>query len=79
MVCGIVGLPMLCGYGAGLVLGILALVFGYRSRRQIHESRGYETGESMATAGIVLGWVVIGFSAVIVTFIAAVLIGNAVA
>jgi hypothetical protein len=33
----------------------------------------------MATAGIVLGWVVIGFSAVIVTFIAAVLIGNAVA
>lgn len=53
---------------ASMVLGILwlywigsilALVFGYIAKRQIQE-RG-ETGGGMATAGIVLGWIGIGF------------------
>ena len=53
---------------ASMVLGILwiywigsilALVFGYVARKQIRE-RG-ETGGGMATAGIVLGWVGVGF------------------
>jgi hypothetical protein len=34
---------------------ILALVFGYIARRQIRERN--ESGEGMAIAGIVLGWV----------------------
>ena len=38
---------------------ILALVFGYVAKRQIRE-RG-DAGSGMATAGIVLGWVGIGF------------------
>ena len=50
---------------ASLVLGIvslgigsiLALVFGYRGRRQIDESGGVETGRGLAVAGIILGWV----------------------
>ena len=53
---------------ASMVLGILwlywigsilALVFGYIAKRQIRE-RG-ESGAGMATAGIVLGWIGIGF------------------
>ena len=53
---------------ASMVLGILwlywigsilALVFGYTARRQIRE-RG-EAGDGMAIAGIVLGWVGVGF------------------
>lgn len=53
---------------ASMVLGILwlywigsvlALVFGYIAKRQIQE-RG-EAGGGMATAGIVLGWVGVGF------------------
>ncbi|MGY1683586.1 DUF4190 domain-containing protein [Geodermatophilus sp. SYSU D01176] len=53
---------------ASMVLGILwlywigsilALVFGYVAKQQIRE-RG-ETGGGMATAGIVLGWVGVGF------------------
>ncbi|WP_369135770.1 DUF4190 domain-containing protein [Modestobacter sp. I12A-02662] len=53
---------------ASMVLGIvwiywigsvLALVFGYIAKRQIRE-RG-DAGGGMATAGIVLGWVGIGF------------------
>jgi hypothetical protein len=38
---------------------ILALVFGYIARNQIRE-RG-EAGGGMATAGIVLGWIGVGF------------------
>ena len=54
---------------ASMVLGIvwlywlgsvLALVFGYIARRQIRE-RG-ESGDGMAIAGIVLGWVGIGLA-----------------
>lgn len=53
---------------ASMVLGILwvywvgsilALIFGYVARNQIRE-RG-ESGAGMATAGIVLGWIGIGF------------------
>ena len=53
---------------ASMVLGIvwiywigsiLALVFGYIAKRQIAERN--ESGAGMANAGIVLGWVGIGF------------------
>jgi hypothetical protein len=51
---------------ASLVLGILwlywvgsilALIFGYRARRQIDESNGAQGGRGLAIAGIVLGWI----------------------
>ena len=53
---------------ASMVLGIiwlywigsiLALIFGYKARAQIRD-RG-EAGEGMAIAGIVLGWIGVGF------------------
>lgn len=56
---------------ASLVLGILwlwwigsilALVLGYKARRQIDETG--EEGRGLATAGIVLGWVGMGMLAV---------------
>ena len=42
---------------------ILALVFGYVARKQIRE-RG-ESGDGMAIAGIVLGWVGVGIIALV--------------
>jgi hypothetical protein len=51
---------------ASLVLGILwvfwigsilALVFGYKARRQIHQSGGTQPGRRLATAGIILGYI----------------------
>jgi Domain of unknown function (DUF4190) len=60
---------------ASLVLGILwlywvgsilALVFGYIARRQIAQRQGIQGGPGMATAGIVLGWVGIGFLALFI-------------
>jgi len=53
---------------ASMVLGILwiywigsilALIFGYMSLRQIKQRN--EAGRGMAIAGIVLGWVGVGF------------------
>jgi Domain of unknown function (DUF4190) len=60
---------------ASLVLGILwlywvgsilALVFGYVARRQIAQGQGLQGGRGLATAGIVLGWIGIGFLALFV-------------
>ena len=66
MVLGIVGF-IVCGVGA-----ILALVFGYKARREIDASGGREKGRGMAVAGIVLGWVWIGLVVVIVIIAVAV-------
>jgi len=49
----------LAGIGA-----VLALVFGYRARSQINNSRGMQTGSGLATAGIILGWIGITILAV---------------
>jgi hypothetical protein len=60
-----------------IVGGILALVFGYISRRQIDESGGTQGGRGMAIAGIILGWVGIGLGIVyIVVIIIAVVVSD---
>jgi len=64
------GPPETCGYATaslvlgivsfvcgGLVTAILAIVFGKSAQRKIEESRGALTGEGLAKAGIILGWV----------------------
>jgi Domain of unknown function (DUF4190)/Protein of unknown function (DUF2510) len=59
---------------ASLVLGILwlywvgsvlALIFGYISKKQIDESNGRQTGRGLAIAGIVLGWIGVGALAIV--------------
>ena len=58
---------------ASMVLGIiwiywigsvLALVFGYIARRQIKQTG--QGGNGMAVAGIVLGWIGVGFFVLVV-------------
>ena len=39
--------------------GIVALVLGYRSKKQVDRSEGREGGRGLAVAGIVLGWIVV--------------------
>jgi Domain of unknown function (DUF4190) len=56
-----------------LVGAILALVFGYKARRQIDESGGREGGRGMAIAGIVLGWVGVGLAIAQIVFVVVVL------
>jgi hypothetical protein len=63
---------------ASMVLGILwlwwigsilALVFGYKARNEIDASDGAQGGRGMATAGIILGWIGVGGTALIVLLI----------
>ena len=41
----------------GVVCGILAVIFGRRSKREIAASNGTVVGGGMAKAGIVCGWI----------------------
>jgi hypothetical protein len=61
---------------ACIVGAILALVFGYISRRQIDESGGTQGGRGMAIAGIFLGWIGIGLAIVYVIVIVIVVIAS---
>ena len=36
---------------------VLALIFGYRARREITSSAGTQKGSGLATVGIILGWI----------------------
>jgi len=47
-----------------LVLGVLAVVFGYIGKRNIQDSGGMLGGEAFAVAGIILGWINIAIVAI---------------
>ena len=63
----VLGIITLCGIGS-----ILAVIFGYVGKGQIDRSGGTQSGRGLAIAGIVLGWIGIGF---IVLFIVLAIIG----
>lgn len=52
-----------------LVLGVLAVIFGYIGKRNIEESAGALGGESFAVGGIILGWINIGLTALVILII----------
>ena len=56
MILGICGL-LICS----LICSPLAIMYGKRARRSIAASGGRLGGEGQATAGIVMGWIGIGF------------------
>lgn len=71
LVLGILGFVLFCP----LVFSVLALIFGYRARREIDSSGGRLSGRGNATVGIVLGWIGV---ALMVAFVVLVIIGLAV-
>jgi len=52
-------------FGIGSLLGI---IFGYKARREIRESRGSQGGDGLALAGIVVGFVTLVSFALVVAF-----------
>jgi hypothetical protein len=52
LVLGIVGIV-----ACPIVFSIIGLILGYQARNEIAASMGWQTGESLAKAGIILGWV----------------------
>ncbi|WP_306327408.1 DUF4190 domain-containing protein [Streptomyces venezuelae] len=67
MVLGIVAVAGFCLYGLGVILGILALIFGIIGIKKV--GRGEATNRGMAVAGIVLGSIGIVVSAVFLGFV----------
>lgn len=53
----------------GGIGSLAALVLGYRARREIRNSAGGQRGSSLATIGIVLGW--IGIAVLVIAAVAA--------
>jgi uncharacterized membrane protein len=56
---------------------LLALVFGYKARREIKNSAGSQKGSGLATAGIILGWIGIAILLVAVAGGVALVVGSA--
>ena len=67
MVVSIVGALGLICYGGGAVLGIVGAIMGHIARKQIRTTG--EGGGGMATAGIIIGWIVTGLGVVIVALV----------
>jgi len=59
LVMGILGWTFLPVLGS-----ILAIVFGYAARREIRQRPDQLTGDGLAIAGLVLGWIMVGLSIV---------------
>jgi hypothetical protein len=57
LVTGIGGLTVVPLLGS-----ILAIILGYMARNELRQRSGQGTGEGLATAGIVLGWIGIGLA-----------------
>jgi len=81
MVLGIVSIPLYFCYGAGLLLGIPAIITGFIARNQIKQTGGKQKGNGMALAGIITGGipVLLGIFALVIIAILLILgpiIGN---
>lgn len=40
-----------------LIGSIVAIITGYKARKEIQQSGGVDEGDGLATAGIILGWI----------------------
>ena len=77
LILGIVGLFM-----CPVICSVMAIILGTMAKSEIAASGGYQTGESNAKAGIILGWIgmalaLIGVVIVVVAIIAAAATTNA--
>jgi hypothetical protein len=74
MVLGIIAIPTTCTWGLGIIVGILAIVFGFIARSQLRRNEtNTASGRGMALAGIICGFVpiavvIIALLCILVTF-----------
>ena len=57
LILGILGLVF-----CGLLAGIPALILGSSARKEIAASGGAQSGDGMARAGVILGWIAVALS-----------------
>jgi hypothetical protein len=59
------------------VTSIIAVILGYKARREIEASGGYQDGAGLATAGIILGWIGVGLTVLGIVILVVVLVAAA--
>jgi Domain of unknown function (DUF4190) len=79
LVLGILGACGVFCYGAGGLFGVLAIVFGSVARSQIRNSNGTQGGMGMATAGLVLGCIIVGLGFLVMLSCAGIIAASSVA
>lgn len=67
LVLGIIGLVLLCAYGVGIILAVIAIVLGVIGLRRV--KKGVATNRGMALIGVVLGIVTLVVGAIIMTLL----------
>jgi hypothetical protein len=75
MVVSIVGIALLVCYGIGGLPGLVGAILGHVAKRQIRDRQ--ESGDGMALAGIIVGWIAFGLAVLFVGVIAALFISIA--
>lgn len=68
MVLGIVSLVMVCAYGIGFILAVVALALAPGARREIRASAGMVAGEGQLKAGVICSWITVGLTVAGVIF-----------
>ena len=53
---------------ASSAFSLLAIIFGYVGRNEIKNSGGRITGDGLALAGLIIGWIEIGLGVLFVAF-----------
>jgi hypothetical protein len=66
LVCSLVAIPL---FGIPAILGI---IFGFVARSQIRKSNGSQTGDGMALAGIIIGFVFVALGLLLVGILVAI-------
>ena len=57
MILGILGIV-----SCGVLAGIPALILGNSAQKEIAQSGGAQTGEGMAKAGVIMGWIAVALA-----------------
>ena len=63
MILGICSIVLTFGCGIGFILGIPAVITGHIAKKQMKEDN-LQTGDGMALAGLIIGYIVIGLAVV---------------
>ncbi len=67
-------LGLLSIVACGFIAGIPAIILGGSAKREIRAAAGAQGGASMATAGIVLGWISVAITGLVFLFILAIVL-----
>ncbi|MGJ8726519.1 MAG: GYF domain-containing protein [Roseibacillus sp.] len=78
MILAISSVVLTLGCLVGFILAVPAVIFGHIARKQIRDGAHMQTGDSMALAGLIIGYIVLGlFGGMCIFFVVLMIMGGA--